>query len=441
MTDPERLERRLERARRAREEAERIAEQATRVLYDRQRELELLATVAAAANEATDVGAALRVTLERVCAHMGWPVGHAYLARDGALVSSGAWHGEQVDPSSPFVRLTEDSTFAPGVGLPGRVLAEREPVWVSDLATEPTLPRAAAAREAGIHGALAFPIRAGAEIAGVLEFFTLDLAAPSAEQLALMDQVGTQLGRVVERELSAVELAARNDELVRSNQDLELFAYAASHDLIEPLRTVSGFVELLERRLGDRLDDAEREFVAYALDGVARMEALIDGLLAYSRIGRAPLEFKRFPAADAVRAALASLSALVERREAEVKVGRLPEVVGDRIQIERVLQNLMANAVKFVAPGVRPRVEVQGRADDRGAEISVSDNGVGLDGAQAGDAFALFTRLHPDVDGGGAGLGLAICRRVISRHGGEIDVQPRPGGGSVFRFTLPAARD
>jgi light-regulated signal transduction histidine kinase (bacteriophytochrome) len=247
----------------------------------------------------------------------------------------------------------------------------------------------------------------------------------------VMDQIGVQLGRVVERQRA-------RGELERSNADLEAFAYVASHDLAEPLRSVAGFVELLERQYGDRLDDRARGFIAYAVDGVERMQRMIDDLLLYARAGTTDLRLERIAAGELVTAALRDLGPAVAERGAVVEVGELPVLRGDPGQLQRVFQNLLGNAIKFTAPGVAPRVTVSGRAGEGGSEIAVADNGIGIEPAEVDRAFEMFAR----IPGGaaeyqGTGLGLAISRRIAERHGGRLWVEPNPGGGSVFRLTLP----
>jgi diguanylate cyclase (GGDEF)-like protein/PAS domain S-box-containing protein len=204
-----RLQRRLERERHARHDAERIAERATRELYDQQAALRLLQTVAAACNEASGVDDALRVALDAVCAHAGWPVGHAYLLdrEDGNLRTTGIWCLAAPKALESFRAESERMRFPLGVGLPGRVLASGRPAWITQVAADPNFPRAAVAREAGLRAAFAFPVLVQRECVGVLEFFSPEALEPDERLLELMAQIGVQLGRVVERERGERELA------------------------------------------------------------------------------------------------------------------------------------------------------------------------------------------------------------------------------------------
>jgi light-regulated signal transduction histidine kinase (bacteriophytochrome) len=229
------------------------------------------------------------------------------------------------------------------------------------------------------------------------------------------------------------------EELARSNRDLEQFAYVASHDLSEPLRTVSSFVKLLHQRYEGRLDAQADELIAYTLDGTERMKTLIEDLLHYSRAGRDELEADAVALSDVADGVLRALHHRIADTGADVHLGPLPVVHGDARQLGQVLQNLVANAVKFVDDG-RPVVRIFAETDEDGlCRTTVQDNGIGIDPAYADRVFKMFQRLHGRDAYAGTGMGLAICQRVVERHGGTIWVEPAPGGGSAFRFTLPLA--
>jgi signal transduction histidine kinase len=243
----------------------------------------------------------------------------------------------------------------------------------------------------------------------------------------------------------AAEAAARRaaQELERSNRDLQGFAYVASHDLSEPLRTVASFLELLQRRYAGRLGPDADEFIAFAVGGAERMQELIDDLLELSRVGSSDLAEEPVALDAVVRRALRGLEAGILAAGAEVDVEPLPVVRGDARRLEQVLQNLLANAVKFVAPGAAAHVRVFAEAADEdgrpGWTIHVQDDGIGVDPLQVERVFKMFQRLHAREAYEGTGIGLAICARIVERHGGRIWVDPAPGGGSRFAFWLPAA--
>lgn len=243
---------------------------------------------------------------------------------------------------------------------------------------------------------------------------------------------------IAERKHHEEELQRVNEQLRRSNEELENFTYAASHDLQEPLRMVTNYMQLLERRAGDKLDGDAREFLSFAVEGGRRMRDLIQDLLRLSRIGTQKLELSMVPAQTIVDQATLSLRSAIEDSGAAITAGELPPVVADSGLIAQVFQNLLANAIKFRAPGTRPEIHISARSEDAMRVFAVRDNGIGIDMAHAGRIFQMFERLHSPEDYGGSGVGLALARRIIERHGGRIWVESSPGQGSTFYFSLPA---
>ncbi|HLJ52415.1 MAG TPA: PAS domain-containing protein [Rhizomicrobium sp.] len=235
-----------------------------------------------------------------------------------------------------------------------------------------------------------------------------------------------------------IEIEERNHELQRSNAELEQFAYVASHDLQEPLRMVASYCQLLQRRYNEKLDKDANEFIAFAVEGANRMQRLINDLLAYSRIGRkggdpAPFEF-----ADAVTGALANLKAAISDSGAVVNVGTLPRIIGVRMQLTQLMQNLIGNAIKFHRDGVTPAINISATREDAMYHIVVEDNGIGIEPQYLERVFLIFQRLHERNKYPGTGIGLAIAKKVIEYHGGRIWIESTPGQGSRFHFTLPA---
>jgi PAS domain S-box-containing protein len=229
------------------------------------------------------------------------------------------------------------------------------------------------------------------------------------------------------------------EALARSNAELEQFAYVASHDLSEPLRMVSSYLNLLRRRYRGRLDPDADEFIEYAVDGAGRMRGLIEALLAYSRAGTSESAPERVELGSVAADVLRSLAARLVEAGAEIEIGDLPAVMGDRSELEQLLQNLVANALKF-RDGGRARVWVRSE-ECAGAmtQIAVADGGIGIPPEQREHVFEMFGRLHDRETYEGTGIGLAICRKIVERHGGRIWIDERDGGGTVFRFTLPVA--
>ena len=241
------------------------------------------------------------------------------------------------------------------------------------------------------------------------------------------------------RKAAEAALAEKMEELAHSNAELALFTYIASHDLREPLRTVGSNLQLLEQQLDPGPDsDAGKQF-AFAMGGVRRMQALIDDLLVYTRVGTEGKPFEKVDASEAVREALTALSAAIEESGAEIEIGRLPQIVADRFQFVQLFQNLLSNAIKFHRHRP-PRVDIEASADVSEWVFTVRDRGIGVDPRYADQVFAIFQRLHTGDEYPGTGIGLAVCRKIVERHGGRIWVEPAPEGGSAFRFTIPARR-
>jgi signal transduction histidine kinase len=238
---------------------------------------------------------------------------------------------------------------------------------------------------------------------------------------------------------SNAELEHSNAELARSNADLEQFAYVASHDLSEPLRTVAGFSQLLGHRYRGKLDAEADLYIDHMVAGVGRMQQLIDDLLLFSRVGRAPVGADPVDLDELLGEVLHSIEPAIREREAQITSGALPAVKGERGQLRQVLQNLVMNAMKFTAPDVTPEVHVSAARAGGTVTVSVEDNGIGVPPERREQVFKMFGRLHPADRYPGTGIGLALVQRIVERHGGKIWIEDGADGGSRFAFTLPAA--
>nr|WP_217589842.1 PAS domain S-box protein [Burkholderia sp. GbtcB21] len=243
---------------------------------------------------------------------------------------------------------------------------------------------------------------------------------------------------ITERIRAEQALRERTDELARSNRDLEQFAYVASHDLQEPLRAVAGPLQLLQRRYQGQLDARADEYIGHAVEGATRMQALIEDLLAYSRVGRSDNPFQSMQCAAALDNALNNLAVALEEAGAEVHRGFLPTVQAIPSQLTLLFQNLVGNAVKFRRNDEPLQIRVGAEPGADGWLFRVEDNGIGIDAQYFERIFLIFQRLHTRRDYPGTGIGLALCKRIVERHGGRIWVESEPGKGATFLFTLPA---
>ena len=257
-----------------------------------------------------------------------------------------------------------------------------------------------------------------------------DLATPVTVEEAVHEQHRQQLPVVR-------QLETTNAALARSNAGLATFAAVAAHDLRSPLHVVVGFSELLASAYADRLDDDGREMISSIVSGAHRMEQMIEGLLAHCRLdGPAPATTE-VSLDDVVTTTISTLAPDIERSRAIVTHDSLPAVIGDPVQLQILLQNLLANALKFTAEGVTPRVHFSAERGDGGWRITVADNGIGIEPSKREQIFGMFVRLHTQGEYAGTGIGLASCKRIVEAHGGSISVEANPGGGSRFVVELP----
>lgn len=242
---------------------------------------------------------------------------------------------------------------------------------------------------------------------------------------------------ITHRKQAELALAQQAEELARSNEELKQFAYVASHDLQEPLRMVSSYLQLLERRYKHQFDQDGIEFIGYAVDGANRMKTLIRDLLAYSRVGTRGGEFELTDMETVLAQVLTNLQVAINESQAQISHDPLPAVMGDARQLEQLLQNLISNAIKFHGESP-PQIHVGVEGQDDQWRFRVQDNGIGLAPEYAEKIFIIFQRLHNKEEYSGTGIGLAVCKKIVERHGGRIWVESQPEHGATFYFTLPS---
>jgi PAS domain S-box-containing protein len=240
--------------------------------------------------------------------------------------------------------------------------------------------------------------------------------------------------RVTER---TEALVTQTRELERSNNELEQFAYVASHDLQEPLRMITSYVQLLSRRYQDKLDDEANDFIEYAVDGATRMRQLINDLLAYSRVGTRGKPFKSTNSTTIAKRVIHNLEPAIVESGAAITYNQLPVITADELQLEQLFQNLLSNAIKFRGQE-SPQIHISATQNQANTwEFSVQDNGIGIDQEYAERIFVIFQRLHSRENYSGTGIGLAICKKIVERHNGQIWFESQPGKGATFYFTIP----
>jgi light-regulated signal transduction histidine kinase (bacteriophytochrome) len=277
-------------------------------------------------------------------------------------------------------------------------------------------------------------------VLNILEDFAVEKERLESTQKAVLNILEDFDEEKQKVEAANRDLMQRTQQLGISNAELEQFAYVASHDLQEPLRMVSNYVQLLERRYKGHIDDQADKYIRYAVEGAGRMQALIGGLLEYSRIGQGELpSVNAFDTNAAFLEAKANIASATEESGAVIVHEELPMAFGDPQQIAQVFQNLLGNALKFRRAGVAPRVEVRAERANNDVEFTVADNGIGIEPQYASRIFVIFQRLHTRAEYPGTGIGLSICKKMIERNGGRIWVDSVPGAGATFHFTLRAA--
>jgi signal transduction histidine kinase len=356
--------------------------------------------------------------------------------QNNTLRCAETWQADTAE-AGEFLEVSRRTMFPYDSGLPGKVWAGREPVWIDDVGAIDDFPRAPAARKGRLRAGFAVPIRVDDVTFGVMEAFSLEFEQRDEVLLQVLSAVASQIGQFFERRRAEERLRQMTVELERSNTELQQFAYMASHDLSEPLRMVISYLQLLDDRHGKRLAPEAREFIGFAVDGAQRMQALMNDLLAYARVGTRGRTFERVETERIFNSALANLKVAIEESGAVIEREPLPTIHADALQLAQVFQNLIGNSLKF--RGKTPlRVHIGARRNDAEWVFHVRDNGIGIEQKNFERIFDLFQRLHTRQEYPGTGMGLAICKKIIERHGGRIWVESTAGSGATFYFTLPA---
>jgi len=316
------------------------------------------------------------------------------------------------------------------------VMTRGEPILSADISSDPRRSRKRQL-QFGFASYALLPFTVKGEVKGVIQLASRTLGYFHEGKRDYLMAIARLMGIVIENNELLQSSVRAAEELRRSNKELEQFAYVASHDLQEPLRMVMGYSQLLAKRYGDRLDQKAKEYIDFAVDGAKRMQGLIEDLLTYSRVGSRGKAFAWTDCEVVLEKTLTALQMAIQECGATVSHDPLPTVMGDEFQLGQLFQNLLGNAIKY-RNSEAPQVHISCKQETKQWTFAVKDNGIGIEPQYRERIFQIFQRLHTRQEFEGSGIGLAICKKIIERHGGQIWVESELGEGSTFFFTLPA---
>ncbi|ELY50963.1 PAS/PAC sensor signal transduction histidine kinase [Natronolimnohabitans innermongolicus JCM 12255] len=327
---------------------------------------------------------------------------------------------------------------AAGDSQAGYTLRSPEPVVVEDLPSETRFTASPLLTDHDVHSGISTTIGSAADPWGILETHTTDQRSLTVEDVNFVQSVANILTEAIERRESQQELETTIARLEASNERLERFAYAASHDLQEPIRMVSSYLRLIEKRYENALDEEGTEFLTFAVDGADRMREMVDSLLTYSRVDSRETRLEPVAVDEVLEQVCSDLELRIDETDAVVTVGSLPRVRADESQLRQLFQNVLSNAIAY-AGSEPPRIHVSAERDGGNWRLSVEDDGIGIDPEHTDGIFEVFVRAHSRSEHDGTGIGLAICQRIVEHYGGDIWLESAPDEGTTVSFTLPAA--
>jgi signal transduction histidine kinase len=452
-----RLKRRLERERMTRLQAESISEQGLRELYEKKRQLQLLARIAAAANQTTSVTEVLEFAVIQVCEFTSWEVGHSYLVSGSAaslrLVSTPTWHAADPLRIAEFRHVTDEMEFKSGIGLPGRVLAIGRPLWVLDVTEDDNFPRRPFALSCGLKGASAFPVVSGEEVVAVLEFFSSVAREPNETLLELMSQIGLQLGRVIERQRAqdrlrewTIELTNARDDAKAADRAKSDFLATMGHELRTPLNAIIGFSELIKTEFAGPLgNDRYRDYADNIFTSGTHLLSLINNILDISKLDAEHLELNDeiVDLKTEISNCIETMTPLADKGHVVLSAtfeAKLPLLRADKKRLCQILLNLISNAIKFTPENGKVRVSASCCGD--GLVMAVADTGIGMAPDEVPKALERFgqidSRLARKYEG--TGLGLPLAKRLTELHGGVLRIESQINAGTMVSVVFPLER-
>ena len=390
--------------------------------------LKLMQEITITANEATTAEEAMQICIERICLFTKWPVGHVYITDSNeTLIPSKIWYIENMEHFKVFREVTENTSFDRGFELPGRVLANGKPLWVTDVTKETWFLRAKFAKDIGVKAGFAFPVLEKEKIVAVLEFFSSEVVEPDEPMLEALSILAVQVGRVTERKRA-------EQYLISSRKQLEEFAFIVSHDLKAPMRAINSLAGWIVEDYKEALDDKGREWMERLMGRTEHMNSLITGILDYSRIGRTKSTKETLNSSKIVSEVIESLEQS-ENIIIEIE-SELPEICYDDIQLKQIFQNLIGNAIKHMGKP-EGKIIISYRNTNKFHEFCVKDNGIGIEEEHFERIFKIFQRLNKDKGKDSTGIGLALVKKIINNYNGTVWVESKKGEGSAFYFTIP----
>jgi signal transduction histidine kinase len=458
LAENHRLKRRLERERATRLEAEAIAEKGLRDLYERQQELQFLERIATASNQSRTAKDILQFAIEETGRFHGWDTGHGFVTdkcEQGVLLrSAGIWYATNPDAVRSFRRVSQTSQFVSQIGLPGRAQEFGKPIWITDIATDANFPRFGVAQACGLRSAVAFPVLCGEEVVAVLEFFAQEPRPPDRSILDLMAQIGTQLGRVIERQRAEESLRAQTAQLAKARDEAKdadraksSFLANMSHELRTPLNAIIGFAQMMQYQIAGPLNEKYRDYADDIQRSGNHLKDVVNGILDLSKIEVGALELHEYPVriddiADVCRRLMTPLAEAAQVALLFEIAPGLPVLMADEVRLKQAVLNILSNAVKFTTSGGTVALSAGLEEDELVIAIAIADSGIGM----RPEDVIIAVKPFRQIDGAlnrryeGTGLGLPLAKAFTELHGGQLEIASAPGVGTTIKLRMPLRR-